>query len=116
MKRQSSGFTPKTSSDARITFGSGLAGKTIGALHVMEVRKQSKHFEHGACGGRALGCRRRFPAGQRGQRFRDAGIRLGGRVTSRQVARAIVGDHLVHVLARSIREEIWNRSYRWRPM
>ena len=40
------------------------------------------------------------------QRFRDAGIRLCGSVTSRQVSRSIIGDHLIHVLARSIGKKI----------
>ena len=79
--RQSSGFDAENIQRREDHVRLGLGGKSIGALHVIEVGKQSEHFEHRACSRRALGGRGGFPARQSGQRFRDTRIGPRRRVT-----------------------------------
>src|SRR5258707_6384852 len=72
---------------------------------MIEVGKQSKHFEYKACGWRAFAGRGGLSARKRGERLGDAGKRPRLAVISSKVDAPIVGDHLLHLLPAAFRKK-----------
>src|SRR5260370_1059356 len=83
----------------------GLVGDAVASLNVIEVPRQSEMLEHKARAGGAFGGGGRFPARERRQRFRHAGIEPCVRVTPGAIVERILLAQLLHFRRSEMREE-----------